>query len=345
MEETETKNDMGTDLVDITIIGGGPTGLYGLFYAGMRGLSARCIDSLPELGGQLMALYPEKDVYDVAGFPKVLAKDLANALIEQGTQFGPEILLEEKVEGLSRNGDGHLELTTNKAVRPTRTLVIAAGKGAFKARTLDVPGFDAFLGQGVWTHVKDPERYRDRRVLLVGGGDSAFDWSLGLHEMSQSLTHIHRTARYRAHAHTVSLVEKADAEGALHLRPHHELAEIHGTDRITAATIFDNKSEERETIEVDDVVALLGFVPNIGPIADWGLELKGNSILVNTRMMTNIPGVFSAGDITEYEGKLELISTGFGEAAIAVNNAVHVIDPSAKVDPGHSTSSKAFRGK
>ncbi|MEE9207518.1 MAG: NAD(P)/FAD-dependent oxidoreductase [Gemmatimonadota bacterium] len=345
MEDIDTKNSNGTGLVDITIIGGGPTGLYGLFYAGMRGLSARCIDSLPELGGQLMALYPEKDVFDVAGFPKVLAKDLANDLIEQGTQFKPEICLDERVEGLSRNGEGHLELTTNKGVRPTRTLVIAAGKGAFKARTLEVPGFDAFLGRGVWTHVKDPERFRDRRVLVVGGGDSAFDWSLGLHKICKSVTHIHRSARFRAHAHTVSLVEKADAEGALDLCTHHELAEIHGTDCITAATIFDNRSEENKTIEVDDVVILLGFVPNLGPIADWGLELEGNSILVNSRMMTNIPGVFAAGDIAEYEGKLELISTGFGEAAVAVNNAVHVIDPTAKVNPGHSTSSKAFRGK
>ncbi|MEN8144673.1 MAG: NAD(P)/FAD-dependent oxidoreductase [Gemmatimonadota bacterium] len=345
MEETDTKGDTGTGLVDITIIGGGPTGLYGLFYAGMRGLSARCIDSLPELGGQLMALYPEKDVYDVAGFPRVLAKDLAKALIEQGTQFGPEIHLDEWVEGLSQNAAGHLELTTNKALRQTRTLVIAAGKGALKARTLDVPGFDAFMGQGVWTHVKDPEQFRGRRVLILGGGDSAFDWSLGLHEICESLTQIHRSARYRAHAHTVSLVEKADADGGLDLRPHHELAELHGTDCITAATIFDNRSEERATIEIDDVIALLGFVPSLGPIADWGLELEGNSILVNSRMMTNIPGVFAAGDITEYEGKLELISTGFGEAAIAVNNAVHVVDPKAKVNPGHSTSSKVFRGK
>lgn len=335
---------MRSDLVDVTIIGGGPTGLYGLFYAGMRGVSARVIDALPELGGQLTALYPEKDVFDVAGFPKILAKDLARALVEQGTQFDPDVCLDERVLELNPS-DGIFELRTDAGVRPTKTVVIAAGKGAFKPRILDVPGWDRFYKDGIWSHVRDPEHFRDRRVLIVGGGDSAFDWSWGLRDVASELVHIHRSNRYRAHAHTVSLVEEAHEQGELELLTYHEVEAIHGEERVEAVTIYHNKSDDKRRLEVDDVLALIGFVPNIGPIAEWGLKLEGNTIRVDSRMRTNVEGVYAAGDIATFEGKLELISTGFGEAAIAVNNAVHYIDPSAKVDPGHSTSSKAFRDK
>ncbi len=331
-------------LVDVTIIGGGPTGLYGLFYAGMRGVSSRLIDALPELGGQLTALYPEKDVFDVAGFPKVLAKDLARNLVEQATQFATDLCLDERVLAVHEE-DGHMVLETDGGLRPTRTVVIAAGKGAFNPRTLDIPGFERFFECGVWPHVRQPETFRDRRILIVGGGDSAFDWSWGLCDVAGHVTHIHRSNRYRAHARTVAMVEEAAAHGRLELLTFHELVEIHGDERIEAVTLVDNKRKQQRTLEVDDVIALLGFVPRIGPIADWGLELEGNAIRVNSRMMTNRPGVYAAGDIATYEGKLELISTGFGEAAIAVNNAVHFVNPEAKVDPGHSTSSQAFKGK
>lgn len=333
---------MSSDIKDITIIGGGPTGLYGLFYAGMRGVSARIIDVLPELGGQLTALYPEKDIFDVAGFPRILAKDLARDLVTQAMQFEAEVCLEERVLALNPNDDV-FELQTDVAVRPTRAVVIAAGKGAFKSRTLEVPGWDEFWKRGLVTHVKDPEAFRGRRVLIVGGGDSAFDWSWALREIASELTHVHRTDRFRAHERTVAQVEGAHERGELRLRSFHEVAEIHGGEHIEAVTLVHSKTEETERLEVDDVIALIGFVPNIGPIAEWGLELEGNAIRVDSRMRTNIPGVYAAGDIVSYEGSLELISTGFGEAAIAVNNAVHHIDPSAKVNPGHSTSSKAFK--
>jgi len=333
---------VSSDIKDITIIGGGPTGLYGLFYAGMRGVSARIIDVLPELGGQLTALYPEKDIFDVAGFPRILAKDLARDLVTQAMQFEAEVCLEERVLALNPSGDV-FELETDVAIRPTRAVVIAAGKGAFKSRTLEVPGWDEFWKRGLVTHVKDPESFRGRRVLIVGGGDSAFDWSWALREIASELTHVHRTDRFRAHERTVAQVEGAHERGELRLRTFYEVAEIHGGERIEAVTLVHSKTDETERLEVDDVIALIGFVPNIGPIAEWGLELEGNAIRVDSRMRTNIPGVYAAGDIVSYEGALELISTGFGEAAIAVNNAVHHIDPSAKVNPGHSTSSKAFR--
>ncbi len=335
---------MTSEIADITIIGGGPTGLYGLFYAGMRQVSARIIDVLPELGGQLTALYPEKDIFDVAGFPRVLAKDLARDLVSQAMQFEPEVCLEERVLELNPTGE-IFQLRTDEAVRPTRTVVIAGGKGAFKSRTLDAPGWDEFWKRGVATHVRDPESFRDRRVLIVGGGDSAFDWSWALRELAGTLTHIHRSDRFRAHERTVEQVRGAHERGELELATFYEVSEIHGGEHVEAVTLAHTKTKETRQLEVDEILALIGFVPNIGPIAEWGLELEGNAIRVDSTMRTNMPGVYAAGDIVTYEGKLELISTGFGEAAIAVNNAVHYLDPSAKVDPGHSTSSKAFKQK
>ena len=333
---------MSSEIRDITIIGGGPTGLYGLFYAGMRGVSARIIDVLPELGGQLTALYPEKDIFDVAGFPRILAKDLARDLIEQALQFDAEVCLEQRVDSLNPT-DGVFELETDEGVLPTRSVVIAAGKGAFKSRTLRVDRWEEFWKRGIATHVKDPEAFRDRRVLIVGGGDSAFDWSWALRDYASELTHVHRSDRFRAHERTVEQVAGAHERGELRLKTFHEVGEIHGSDRVEGVTLVHSKTKETEHLEVDDILALIGFVPNIGPIAEWGLELEGNAIRVDSRMRTNIPGVYAAGDIVTYEGALELISTGFGEAAIAVNNAVHFIYPDAKVDPGHSTSSKAFK--
>ncbi len=338
------RNGLGVEkeTVDITIIGGGPTGLYGLFYAGMRGVSARVIDALPELGGQLTALYPEKDVFDVAGFPRILAKDLARDLVAQGLQFNADVCLGERVLDLNPD-DGGFGLRTNKGPRPTRTVVIAGGKGAFKSRTLRVPGWDEFLNRGITTRVRDPESFRGKRVLLVGGGDSAFDWSWALRNIAAELTQIHRSDRYRAHESTVAQVEGAHERGELRLRTFYTVREIHGGERVEAATIGHTKTKEIERLEVDEILALIGFVPNLGPIAEWGLELRKRCIVVDSRMRTNLPGVYAAGDIATYDGKLELISTGFGEAAIAVNNAVHHLDPSVKVNPGHSTDYKVFK--
>ena len=180
-------------------------------------------------------------------------------------------------------------------------------------------------------------------MLIVGGGDSAFDWSWALREIATELTHIHRSDRFRAHERTVAQVRGAHERGELDLRTFHEVVAIHGGEGVEAVTLKHSKTKEESRLEVDEILALIGFVPNIGPIAEWGLELEGNAIQVDSRMRTNLPGVYAAGDIVTYEGKLELISTGFGEAAIAVNNAVHYLDPTAKVDPGHSTSSKAFK--
>ena len=330
---------------DITIIGGGPTGLFAAFYAGMRGMSCRIIDSLPELGGQLMALYPEKYIYDVGGFPRILARDLAKNLIEQGLQFGCDIRLEEQVAELRHGEDDVLTLTTEQASYPTRAVIIAGGKGAFAPRELGCPGYHELLGHGVEYHVRDPSRYDGRRVLIVGGGDSAVDWVLGLKERAASLTIIHRREGFRAHKQSMKLLYEAVEAGQVDLRTYHEVREIRGAPDtgVTGATIFDNRTDENTRLDVDAVLALIGFKPDLGPIASWGLELERNSIKVDHTLRTTLPRVYAAGDIATFDGKLELIATGFGEAAMAVNHAIHEIDPKARYNPGHSTNLKVFQ--
>lgn len=333
---------MSSQVFDITILGGGPTGLFAAFYAGMRGVSTKIVDSLPELGGQLTALYPEKYIYDVGGFPKILAKDLARNLKDQAMQFQPEVVLDEEVSGLTRHDD-HMVLRGRSAEHLTKTLLIAGGKGAFEPRHLECPGYHDFLGNGVHYAVKDPEAYRDKRVLIVGGGDSALDWTLILKDLVTELTLVHRRDSFRAHEASVADLHAAAAAGAVDLRTFHEVRAIHGDGTLESVTFFDNRTDEETRRPVDAVLCFLGFKPDLGPIKDWGLDLNKNRIRVNALMETNLPGVYGAGDIVEYDGKLDLIATGFGEACVAVNNAVHFVDPSARVNPGHSTNLAVFK--
>jgi thioredoxin reductase (NADPH) len=334
---------MAAEARDITIIGGGPTGLFAAFYAGMRGVSTRIIDSLPDLGGQLTALYPEKYIYDVGGYPRILARDLAKELIEQGLQFGADVKLEEEVRELTRHDDGTFTINTNRDAYPTRAILIAAGKGAFAPRSLECPGYDELLGKGVAYHVKDPSEYHGKKVLVVGGGDSAVDWVLNLKGKTERLILIHRRDGFRAHAHSMKLLREAVETGEIELLTHKEVRSIDGQACVTGVTIFDNKTNEDTHFAVDAVIALIGFKPDLGPLASWGLEFEKHSIKVNNRLETNLPGVFAAGDIAHYEGKLELIATGFSEAAMAVNHAVHLINPTARYNPGHSTNLKVFK--
>lgn len=333
---------MADDIRDITIIGGGPTGLFAAFYAGMRGFSCRLIDSLPELGGQLAALYPEKYIFDVGGFPKVLAKDLARSLAEQALQFEPEVRLDEQVRDLEHVGD-HFELRCSGGSYATRSVVIAGGKGAFEPMRLDCPGYDDFMHRGVEYAVRDPKAFRDKNVTVVGGGDSALDFVLMLKDVSASMTLVHRRDGWRAHGASIQRLEAAVEAGEIDLKTFHEVREIHGRDRVERVTIFDNRTDEDVNVECDELISCLGFKPDLGPIKNWGLEVEKNRIKVDSLMATNLPGVFAAGDVVDYEGKLDLIATGFAEAAIAVNNAVHFVDPSARVNPGHSTNMKVFK--
>jgi len=334
---------MADDIRDITIIGGGPTGLFAAFYAGMRGASTRIIDSLPELGGQLTALYPEKDIFDVGGFPRILAKDLANNLVEQALQFEPDVVLDEQVQEVVRDEDG-FTLRCRGGTYASRSVVVAGGKGAFEPMPLPASGYEELLHKGVEYSVKDPTVYKDKRVVLVGGGDSALDWVLVLKDLAAQTVLVHRRDGWRAHKATVQRMEAAVDAKEIELRTFHEVREIRGTDRVEGVTIFDNRTDEETTFECDVVLSFLGFKPDLGPIKDWGLELVGkNRVKVGSLMETSVPGVFAAGDLVDYEGKLDLIATGFAEAAVAVNNAVHFVDPSARVNPGHSTSMKVFK--
>ena len=329
---------------DLTIIGGGPTGLFGAFYAGLRGVSCRIVDSLPELGGQLTALYPEKYIYDVGGFPRILARDLARNLEAQGLQFGADVRLEEEVRELARAGDGW-DVVTDRDRYHTRAVLIAAGKGAFAPRALECPGYERLLGKGLAHHVKDPAVYEGKRVLVVGGGDSAVDWVLNLRGRTRRLILIHRRDGFRAHAHSMKLLREAVESGEIELLTHRELRSLQGEECLTGATAYDNRSGEEQTFELDAVLALLGFKPDLGPIARWGIELEKNTIRVNARLETNLPNVFAAGDVISYEGKIELIATGFSEAAMAVNHAVQALNPKARYSPGHSTNLKLFKDR
>jgi thioredoxin reductase len=318
---------------DLTIIGAGPAGLYAAYYAGFRGLSVAVVDSLPEPGGQVAALYPEKAIYDVAGFPEVRGKDLIDQCVAQADRYDPTYLLGHRAEDLEKQDDGSFVIRTHKDSEiETRAVLITGGIGTFTPRPL--PGSEDFEGSGLVYFVPKLDVMQDKDVLVVGGGDSAFDWAMNLEDIARSITLIHRRDRFRAHEDTVRRV----VDSSVRVLTHHEVAAIHGDDRIESVDIFDNRTDERETLKVQAVVAALGFKSDLGPLKSWDIEIDRRHVLVDTRMETNVEGVFAAGDITEYDGKVRLISVGFGEAATAVNNAAVYIDPDTRVFPGHSSN-------
>jgi thioredoxin reductase (NADPH) len=336
---------MPHDIRDITIIGGGPTGLFASFYSGMRGVTARIVDALPELGGQLLALYPEKYIFDVAGIPQILAKDLVRDLVQQASRFSPSIHLNQRVVTLEEDG-GCFTLVTETDRFPSRAIVVAAGIGAFSPRRLPQPSAEQWYGRGIFDRVSDPEAFRGQRVLIVGGGDSAFDWAQQLLDRAAALTLVHRSDRFRAHGATVQAVTTAAAEGRAKVLTFHELAEVHGNgEGVRAVTLKDVKAKTHFDLDVDVILPMLGFVSDIGPLAQWGLQVEKDEIVVNSTMETGRTGIWAAGDITIYPGKLKLIATGFSEAAIAVNQAVHWIYPDKKVAPGHSSNMGIFGQK
>ncbi|MBA3890005.1 MAG: NAD(P)/FAD-dependent oxidoreductase [Gemmatimonadaceae bacterium] len=338
---------MDHDTKDITIIGAGPVGLFALFYAGMRGVSAQVVDSLSEAGGQLTALYPEKFIFDVAGFPKVLAKDLVAELREQAAQFGEPIHLNQKVVGLEEDG-GHFVLVTENDRFPTKSLVLAAGIGSFSPRRLPQPCAEPWYGRGIYDVVTNPEDYRGKKVVIVGGGDTAFDWGTQLLGRAAHVTIVHRSDRFRAHDATVQQFRTAVEEGRASMHVFHELADItcaSSPDTFSHLVLKDIKAKTTREIEADVVLPMLGFVSDMGCLNDWGLQIAKDEITVNSQMETGRPGVYAAGDVTTYAGKLKLIAVGFGEAATAVNQAVHWIYPEKKVNPGHSSNLAIFGQK
>jgi thioredoxin reductase (NADPH) len=322
---------------DITVVGGGPTGLFTAFYAGMRDASAKIIDSLPQLGGQLAELYPEKFIYDVAGFPKVRAMDLVDKLIEQTSQFHPFVCLNEKVLHLNKRDDDVFELITDKKVHLSRSIILTAGIGAFTPKTLPAANAEQYEGKGIYYYIDDLKRFKGKKVIVVGGGDSAVDFALMLDGVAERVMLVHRRDQFRAHEENVKTLVVSGVE----VRTFCEVKEVFGGDFVKSVTLIDNRSKELETVEVDAIISSLGFTASLGPIMDWGLEIEENGIVVDSKMGTNIPGIFAAGDIAVYPGKIKLIATGFGEAPTAVNNAKIYLDPNSKLHPGHSSSRKA----
>ena len=323
-------------IVDIAIIGGGPAGMFAAFYAGMRQASCKIIESMPQLGGQLAALYPEKYIYDVAGFPKVTAQELVDRLKSQMSHFAYEVCLEEKVQKVEKKEERLFEITTNKGVHLSRAVVISGGVGAFEPRRLELEGAERYEKKNLYYFVNDLQQFAGQDVLISGGGDSAVDWALMLEPIAKSVTLIHRRDKFRAHEHSVENLMKSKVKVITPV----DILSLQGDDKIESVVIAHSKTKEEQMIPVDALIVNFGFVSSLGPIAEWGLEIQDGSIVVDSRMQTNIPGIFAAGDITTYPGKLKLIVVGFGEAPTAINNAKVYIDPTAKLSPGHSSNMK-----
>jgi ferredoxin/flavodoxin---NADP+ reductase len=320
---------------DITIIGGGPAGLFTAFYGGMRQASVKIIESLPQLGGQLAALYPEKNIYDVAGFPKIRAQELVNNLKEQMAKFKPTVVLEQSVDTLEKQESGIFKLTTNKEVHFSKTVIITAGNGAFQPRRIELENATQYEGRNLHYFIDELNQFACKKVVVFGGGDSAVDWALMLEPIAEKVTIVHRRDKFRAHEHSVENLHNSKVEIKTPFVP----AEFYGDENgINQVVINSVDGETKDIIDVDAVIVNYGFVSSLGPIKSWGLEIEKNSIVVNSKMETNIPGIYAAGDICTYEGKVKLIACGFGEAPTAVNNAKAYIDPKAKIQPQHSSS-------
>ncbi len=321
------------DIYDLAIIGGGPAGLFAAFYAGLRGMRTVIVESLPELGGQLAVLYPEKYIYDVPGFPKIVARDLVKLLVEQAMQFKPTVRLEEQVTNLAPSTPNEITVSTTGGAYAAKAVLIAAGVGAFAPNKLEAPGVARLEGHGVMYFVRSKAELAGKRLLIVGGGDSAVDWALNLQDTADTITLIHRRDQFRAHEGSIRDMYASRTD----VKVFYELREIHGADQVEGVTILNNQTKQESYLPMDTVLLQLGFKADMGPIKNWGLSLEKRSLRVNSSMATSMPGVFAAGDIAGGDVKLDLIAVGFGQAAIAVNTAKAYIDPKARVFPGHSS--------
>lgn len=323
---------MTTHTCDLLIVGAGPAGLYGAYYAGFRGWSTVVMDNLPEPGGQITAMYPEKDIFDVAGFPAVRGRELVDALVKQAEPYNPTYLLGHQAVELSTSAEGPVVVTSAKGEQvEAKAVLLTGGIGSFSPRPM--PAGSQWEGKGLVYFVPRLEEHRGKDIVIVGGGDSAFDWAYMLHPIAKSVRIVHRREQFRAHGSMITQVR--DLGVPLHTPC--EVTAIDGGEAIESVDITSKTSGETVTVPADTVIAALGFVANIGPMATWGLELDKRHIRVGTTMATSLPRVFAAGDLAVYPGKVALISVGFGEAALAVNNAAPIIDPAMGIFPGHSS--------
>lgn len=326
---TATDNEIG---VDILIIGAGPAGLYGAYYAGFRGLSVAVIDALVEPGGQVSAMYPEKAILDIAGFPSVKGRNLIEGLMAQAAPFDPVYLLGMQARELSHDDDGRVRIITSAGqVVVAGAVVITGGIGTFTPRPL-AKGLE-FMDRGLSYFVPDLSAHTGKDVVIVGGGDSAFDWAVHLEPIAKSVTLVHRRDRFRAHKSTVAKVRESSVQVLVNA----DVSAVRGNGWIGEVDITYKQDKSTSTLPAQSVIAALGFTADLGPMMEWGIEIENRHIAVNTRMETNVSRVYAAGDITDYPGKVRLIAVGFGEAATAVNNAAAALDPEAEIFPGHST--------
>ncbi|WP_411030221.1 NAD(P)/FAD-dependent oxidoreductase [Spongiimicrobium sp. 3-5] len=316
---------------DILIIGAGPTGLFTVFEAGLLKLKTHLIDALPQPGGQCSEIYPKKPIYDIPAFPEILAGDLVNNLMEQIKPFDPGFTLGERAQTLDKLDDGSFVVTTNKGTKhQAPVVVVAGGLGSFEPRKPPIPNINNFEDKGVAYMVKDPEVYRNKKVVIAGGGDSALDWAIFLADIASEVSLVHRRSEFRGALDSVEKAAELAKLGKIQLFVEAEVKELHGKNNLEAVVIKHNDPEKGETyLEVDNFIPLFGLSPKLGPIGDWGFEIEKNAIKVNNAYdyQTNIPGVYAIGDVNTYPGKLKLILSGFHEAAVMCQSAYQVINP------------------
>jgi len=329
------------DEYDVTVIGAGPVGLFTAFYAGMRNLRTLVLEALPRPGGQITTLYPEKYIYDVGGFPAILGRDLVAELYKQSNQFGADFKFNERVEIMELLEPGHLQLTTMEGTYTSKTAIIAAGIGAFQPNQLNVSGAAELEGKGVSYVVREREKFLGRRLLVVGGGDTAVDWSLELRNWARKVTLIHRFDYFEAHQRSVLALY--DSQVNVHTK--NELVCVSGNGKVEQATIRDNVTGDERILEVDDILVCIGFRADLGPINNWGLGMESRKIIVNRQTETSIPGVYAVGDVAQPEDKvsMNLIAFGFGQATLAVGYASHFVHPKERIAHGHSSQRKGMR--
>ena len=315
---------------DILIIGAGPTGLFTVFEAGLLQLKCHLVDALPQPGGQLAELYPKKPIYDIPGYPEVLAGELVDNLMKQIEPFQPGFTLGERAETLERTEDDFFIVTTNKGTKhKAKVVAIAGGLGSFEPRKPEIPGIEKFEDRGVAYMVKDPEQYRGKKVLIAGGGDSALDWSIFLNDIASEVHLVHRRNEFRGALDSVEKVQELKNKGKIQLNTPAEVVEIKGGDSLESLIIHNHQTDFTKEIAVDAFIPLFGLSPKLGPLSDWGLEIEKNAIKVDHTLdyQTNLPGVYAIGDVNTYPGKLKLILCGFHEATLMCQSAYSRIYP------------------
>lgn len=323
---------------DICIIGAGPVGLFAVFEAGLLKMRCHLIDVLPQVGGQLSEIYPHKPIYDIPGYPSITAQELIDNQLEQIKPFAPTFTLGERVEHIEKQDDDSFTISTSDQTKVhAQVIVIAGGLGCFEPRKPEIQNLHLYEGKGVDYMVKDPAKYKDKRIVIAGGGDSALDWTYHLADIAQQVTLIHRSDSFRGAPDSAEKVFKLAQQGKINLLLSHNLSNIQGNGSLMAIETV-NKEKETIAVEADYFIPLYGLTPKLGPIADWGLNIDKNAIEVNTLdYSTNVERIYAIGDINTYPGKLKLILCGYHEAALMCQSAFKFVYPDQKLTFKYTT--------